>query len=78
MLHIYIYIYIYDISRLRVKSVASSDKQTSRQALHTALLVLDILFIFAVLPGKCVLPLFPSVNCTESDLVSAPALRQIK
>jgi len=58
--------------------LVSSDKQTGSQALHTAVLALDTLLVSAVLPGKCVLHSLSCANCTESELVSAPAIRQIK
>jgi len=44
------------------KSVASSDKETGSQALHTAVLALGTLLNLVVLLGKCVLPSLSSVN----------------
>ena len=47
------------------KPILSSDKQTGSQALHTAVLASDKLFIFAVLPGTCALPSLSCINCTD-------------
>lgn len=55
------------------KSVASSDKQTGTQALHTAILALGTMLNFVLLRGKFILLSLSFVNCTDSAVIPQPS-----